>query len=156
VPAARELVRRTSPELLDFRLGAYHVLAQNEEESERALEWIEAGRTAAEAGKRSSAPWDLQELDIRIEREEGQRVIELLQHIHTEHGKEPHVAEALYGVYARLGMIGPDGRIRIPTAAAAAKTPGIVVPGAAAEPGKLWTPDSETTGAKKSGLWVPE
>jgi hypothetical protein len=34
--------------------------------------------------------------------------------------------------------------------------PGIVVPGAAAEPGKLWTPDSVTQAAKKSALWVPE
>jgi hypothetical protein len=39
---------------------------------------------------------------------------------------------------------------------AAAAAPGIVVPGAAAEPGKLWTPDSVAQAAKKSALWVPE
>jgi hypothetical protein len=156
LPISREIIRRPTAELIELRLGAYHVLAQSEEDSAQALEWIETGRKAAEQARRSSAPWDLQELEIRIEQQDGQKVVELLQHIHTEHGREPHVAEALYGIYARLGMIGPDGRVRIPAAGQAAQGPAIVVPGVADEPGKLWTPESEAGGAKKSALWVPE
>jgi hypothetical protein len=53
----------------------------------------------------------------------------------------------------QLGLIGPDGRPRMPAEAAA---PGIVVPGAEAAPGKLWTPESAAPGGKKPGLWVPE
>jgi hypothetical protein len=59
-------------------------------------------------------------------------------------------------IFMRLGLVGPDGRVRIPVAEAAATAPGIVVPGAEAEPGKLWTPDSAAAGGKKSALWVPE
>jgi hypothetical protein len=59
-------------------------------------------------------------------------------------------------IFMRLGMVGPDGRVRVPIDDAAAAAPGIVVPGAQAEPGKLWTPESAAPAGKKSALWVPE
>ena len=126
------------------------MLAQNEEDSRAGAGVDRSGPKGRRRGATLQHTWDLQELDIRIEREEGQRVVELLQHIHTEHGKEPHVAEALYGVYARLGMVGPDGRVRMPTGGPGQPLPSVLTPGAAADPGKLWTPDSETAGTKKS------
>ena len=84
------------------------------------------------------------------------RVAELITHLRDKHGREPGVAEALMSIFMRLGMVGPDGRVRIPIDDAAAAAPAIVVPGATAEPGKLWTPDSVAQAAKKSALWVPE
>jgi hypothetical protein len=39
----------------------------------------------------------------------------------------------------------------------AAQEPSIVVPGSGgAEPGKLWTPDSEEPAAQRGKLWTPE
>jgi tetratricopeptide (TPR) repeat protein len=151
-----EVTRRTSPELADYKLAAYRSLVHLEEDTDKALELIETARKTAEQARHSTAPWDLEELNVRIQRQEGQRVAELISHIRDKHGREPGVAEALMSIFMRLGMVGPDGRVRIPIEDSAAPAPGIVVPGAAAEAGKLWTPDSVAQAAKKSSLWVPE
>jgi tetratricopeptide (TPR) repeat protein len=151
---AQELTRRTSPELLEYKLAAYSSLVQGEEDTDQALALIETARKTAEQAHRSTARWDLEELNVCIQRQEGQRVAALITHLRDEHGREPGVAEALSQVFMQLGMIGPDGRVRMPAEAPAA--PGIVVPGAEAAPGKLWTPESASPGGQKPGLWVPE
>ncbi len=151
---ALELIRRTSGELLDYKLAAYGSLIQGQEDTEQALALIETARKLSEESRRSTARWDLEELNVRIQRQEGQRVAALIAHLRDEHGREPGVAEALTQVFMQLGMIGPDGRVRMPAQAEAA--PGIVVPGAEAAAGKLWTPESAAPGGQKSALWVPE
>ncbi|HJS07403.1 MAG TPA: hypothetical protein VJ809_07065 [Pirellulales bacterium] len=153
---AIEVTRRTSPKLLDYKLAAYRSLVHLEEDTDKALELIETARKTAEQARHSTAPWDLEELNVRIQRQEGQRVAELIAHLRDQHGREPGVAEALMSIFMRLGMVGPDGRVRVPIDDAAAAAPGIVVPGAQAEPGKLWTPESAAPAGKKSALWVPE
>jgi hypothetical protein len=153
--ASLELTRRESPELVDYRLAAYRNLARDEQDPEKAMQLIATGRELSNQARRSCALWDLEELNLRIEQQDGKRVAELIVHLRDQHGREPGVAEALASVFMRLGMIGPDGRVRMP-AAAAQEAPGIVVPGAEAAAGKLWTPDSGTPAATKSGLWVPE
>lgn len=151
---AQEVTRRPSPELLEYKLAAYSSLIQSEEDSDRALDLIETARQTAEQARRSTARWDMEELNVRIQRQEGERVAALIAHLRDEHGREPGVAEALTQVFMRLGMIGPDGRARMP--AEAAEQSGIVVPGAEAAAGKLWTPESAAPGGQKPGLWVPE
>jgi hypothetical protein len=142
---AQELVRRTSPELVEYKIAAYSSLVQAEEDSDKALELIETARKLAEQSRRSTARWDLEELNIRIQRQDGQRVAELITHLRDEHGREPGVAESLAQVFMQLGLIGPDGRVRMPAAEPAAPAAG-----------KLWTPESATPSGQKSGLWVPE
>jgi hypothetical protein len=153
---ATEVTRRTSPGLADYKLAAYRSLIHLEEDTDKALELIETARKLAEQARHSTAPWDIEELNVRIQRQEGQRVAELIAHLRDQHGREPGVAEALMSIFMRLGMVGPDGRVRVPMDDVAAAPPGIVVPGTQAEPGKLWTPDSVAQAAKKSALWVPE
>jgi hypothetical protein len=153
---AAELVGRASPALLEYKHAAYQYLVHGEEDTDKALEWIEAGRTTAEQLRRSTASWDLDELTVRVQRQDGQEAAKLIMHIRNEHGREPGVAEALFGILARLGMVGPDGTLMVPATAPGTTPPGIVVPGVAAEPGKLWTPESQAPAGKKSALWVPE
>ena len=87
--------------------------------------------------------------------------MQLIDHIQRQHAREPGVAQALVQLLMQTGLVGPDGRLAMggPPAAGAssqAASP-LVVPGAAAEPGKLWTPDApQSTGEKKSSLWLPE
>ncbi len=156
---ADEALRRTNikPEI---RLAALQYLVSVEEDSTRALELINTGRELATKLKQSTAGWDLDELAMRIQRLEGHDAARLIQKIQTQHGREPGVAEALFTMLARLGMLTPDGTIRIPTAASSAAGPGIVAPGAEPSASAIWTPESGAplpAGAtKKSGLWVPE
>jgi hypothetical protein len=157
---ANEALRRENlkPEI---RLAALQFLVSVEEDSNRALELINTGRDLAINLKQSTAGWDLDELAMRIQRLEGHEAARLIQKIQQQHGREPGVAEALFTMLARLGMLTPDGTIRIPTAAASTAGPSIVAPGAEPSKSAIWTPE---TGApplaagstKKSGLWVPE
>ena len=132
----------------------YGILAQIEPDTGQAIAYLEQARKVAEASKKSSAPWDLAELALRIARGEVPEADRLLHHIRDQHIREPGVAQALFQILTEAGIIGPDGK---PHAAAEREAPGIVVPGAAAaEPGKIWTPGSDQpTGGKKSALWTP-
>jgi hypothetical protein len=156
---AAEVISRDSLDSKLDKAEVYGILAQIEADTDKALEYLELARKIAEKSKKSTAPWDLAELALRITRGDVAEADRLLTHIRNDHLREPGVAQALFQILHEAGIIGPDGR---PTAAAAAAAqsgaPGIVVPGAAAtEPGKIWTPGGEqATGAKKSGLWTPD
>ncbi len=132
---AHEVIARES---LDDKLDkseVYGILAQVDADTDRALEYLEQARKVAEKNKKSTAPWDLAELALRITRGDVAEADRVLTHIRNEHLREPGVAQALFQILADAGIIGPDGR---PTAAAAAaasaEAPGIVVPGALRRP----------------------
>ena len=158
---APEVLKRPNLPAADYKLGAYRALVRLADTPAESLRLIDEARRLAEANKQSSAPWDLMELAYHIQRSEGPAVLQLIQHIQTQHGREPGVAQALVQLLVQTGLVGPDGRLAIGGAGAAAPSgaPGspLVVPGAAGEPGKLWTPDQpQAGGEKKSALWLPE
>jgi hypothetical protein len=157
---AHEVLARESLDKQIDKAEVYGILAQVEPDTEQALAYLDEARKRAQAASKSTAPWDLAELAVRIARGDVADADRLLSHIRAEHIREPGVAQALFQILADAGIIGPDGR---PTAAAAAaaaprEAPGIVVPGAAAaEAGKIWTPGSDQPAAgKKSALWTPD
>jgi hypothetical protein len=115
--------------------------------SDEALAWIDRARDAAAARGQSSAPYDLREVDVQISRGDADRVGVLLQHLMDEHGREPGVRQAVAQVMVAIGAIRPDGTPTRPAAEPALA--------AAAEPGKLWTPDAERPAGQKSSLWLP-
>ena len=135
----------------EYKLTAYRMLVRSAASSTEALAMIDEARKFADSQKQSSAPWDLMELSFRIQRDEAPTVMQLIDHIQRQHAREPGVAQALVQLLMQTGLIGPDGRLAAgaapPTAAAAA-----------AETGKLWTPDAPQPGSgeKKSALWLPE
>ena len=161
---ARQAVRKLGLELvgrpsvkdkLDVA-GVYGHLADIEEASDEAIRFIELARKAAEEKKQSTAPWDLEELELRLRRGEPQEFGRLVEHIQSQHLREPGVAQALMQILYQAGIIGPDGRPR-------GLPPGMGAAAPAAESNKLWTPDAGPAaaaapaagGATKSGLWVP-
>ncbi len=158
---APEVIKRPNIAAVEYKLSAYRWLVRSAANTAEALKIIGEARQLAEANKQSSAPWDLMELSLRIQTGDGQAVLQLIDHIQRQHSREPGVAQALVQLLMQAGLITPDGRLAMggpqpATAAAGAGTP-LVVPGAAAEPGKLWTPDSpQGSGEKKSSLWLPD
>ncbi|MBI2824102.1 MAG: hypothetical protein HYX69_05335 [Planctomycetia bacterium] len=127
----------------------YGMLADMEDDTSQAIKYVNLARQAAEAAGESTANWDLQELALRLDRGEPSEFGQLLAHIQMEHIREPGVARALTQLLVEAGLITPDGRPAVPLESAAA-----AAQGAAPEPGKIWTPESETPG-KKSALWIP-
>ena len=119
-----------------------------------ALTFIEQGRAAAQRAKQSTASWDLDELQVRLQRGEGEEASRLLQHLQREHRDEPGVSEALFRLLYEAGIIDQQGRRMMPTETQASP---ILVPGSAA-PGKILVPGGETAapaGSSKPVIWTP-
>ena len=93
------------------------------------------------------------ELSLRFAARDGRQVTRLIQHLQERHIEEPGVREALTRMLIEVGLLRPDGTPAFGPGAqgemAAAEPP-------AAEPGKLWTPDSAEPGSGGSKLWTPE
>jgi hypothetical protein len=154
---AHEIIARPSLDKQLNKAEVYGLLAQLEVDTQKAIALLGKAKEVADATKTSTAPWDIAELALRIARNDVAEADKLLNHIRQEHIREPGVAQALFQILADAGIIGPDGRPTAAAAAAAQEGPGIVVPGAgaAAEPGKIWTPGSDQPTGKKSALWTP-
>lgn len=155
---AKELVRRESVHSRVDLAETYGVLAELEDNPEEALKHLDNARKASERDGKSSAPWDLAELSLRLERGEIEHVGRLIAHIRDAHGREQGVGQALYQMLGEAGLIGPDGSLSIPLPQAETRS-GIVVPGEQSTSSKLWTPGSESGapagGGEKKKLWMP-
>ncbi len=149
---ANEIVRRaTLSEKVDLA-GIHGVLAQFADDQQQALDHIEQARGIAQKARRSSAPWDLEEMRLAADYGDSQNFMRLFDHIRREHLREEGVQEALVEILASHGLVDSSGRVMLP---AAAPTSPIVVPGAASA-SKILTPDSaDPAGERKPVLWTP-
>jgi hypothetical protein len=113
-----------------------------------ALKWVAEGRAAAEAAGKSSAMWDITELELLLMNNMPDEANRVLRHLREEHLSEPGVAEEIYKLLYALGIT-PDLASRQAAPRSAPIAP-------AAPAGKIWTPESETAGAGAGQkLWVP-
>ncbi|MHC4406794.1 MAG: hypothetical protein ACYTG0_44805, partial [Planctomycetota bacterium] len=114
------------------------------------------GRQLARQAGGSCAQWDLLELPIRMEQQEAEEASRLFGHLRNEHGNEPGVARALTEFLVAAGMLRPDGTPIPDHEAPSAEEPPLAMPGQeAAEPGKLWTPESQKPPGEKPKIWTP-
>ncbi len=149
---AQAIIERPSFSGKVEQLSAYNSLARTAADLDKALEYAQQGRAAAEAVKQSSASWDLLELSLRFGRREGHEALRLIEHIQRQHIEEPGVAETLGHMLMDVGLLRPDGS---PAFAPHPAAPEFAAEPPAAEPTKLWTPDSET-GGSGGKLWTPD
>jgi hypothetical protein len=132
------------------RMEAYRALAQSATTLEEGIATIDEGRRDALASGQSCAVWDLLELSFRFGHGDVEQAMRLMQHIESRHVDEPGVAQTLTQMLINVGLLNPDGTpVAMPGQRAAAD----VAP-AAAEPSKLWTPGSESSGSGGK-LWTP-
>ncbi|TWT88667.1 hypothetical protein Mal64_21540 [Pseudobythopirellula maris] len=151
--AAAEVVSRPSLAGVVSTDEAFERLISLEDDHERALEWVERARQAAEAQGKSSAPWDIFELELLVMLGKSEEANTMIAHLRDEHLSEPGVPEQLYQLLYSLGAISDDPR----DAPGAPPEAGIPSPPQGAEPaGAIWTPDGEAGGAGGSKkLWTP-
>lgn len=148
-----EIVSRTSLDQKVDKAQAYGLLASGAESLDEAIEYVDQARKKAEAAGKSSAPWDIEELVLRLTQGDAEGAERLLRHIQTAHGREPGVRQQLASLLYQMGLIDEQGRA---VGRAAEEPAGLVMPGGSAEAaGKLWTPGGEPGEGKKSALWVP-
>jgi hypothetical protein len=79
--------------------------------------------------------------------------MQLIQHIQGQHIEEPGVADALTRLLIEVGILRPDGT---PMPPPTRQQPGpVAMEEPAAEPGRLWTPDSGPAQGGGGKLWTP-
>jgi hypothetical protein len=150
--ACLELVRRPETKEGINKASAFGQLAALSSDANQAIAYLDQARQAAEAAGQSTARWDLQEVNYRVQKQEPDQVMRIINHVAREHASEPGVSQALMGMMVQLGLMRPDGTMVRPPADEAAA--GLSAPTAAAEPGKIWTPES-ARGGEKPSLWLP-
>jgi tetratricopeptide (TPR) repeat protein len=127
---------------------AYNRLVQHEEDPQVALKWVAEGRASAEAAGKSSAMWDITELELLLMNNMPEDANRVLRHLREEHLSEPGVSEEIYKLLYALGIT-PDLANRQAATRSAPVAP-------ASPAGKIWTPESEAAGAGAGQkLWVP-
>ena len=151
---APEVIARPTLDKKTDKAQAHGLLAQLEPDGNRALLHLENARQAAQTAGASCGPWDVAELSLRLSRGEVEASQALFEHLRSNHMREPVVAQTLFQVLSDACIINPDGTFATPPSPEPA---GLAVPGgAAAEPGKIWTPGGDpATAGKKSTIWTP-
>ena len=154
-----ELLNRPSLKQHIEESQIYQVLGSVARDANEALDFNARGRRAAEAAGQSPARWLIEEIQLRLLKGEGEEAFKILGRVQANHLREPGVAEALYTVLRRLGLVTEDGRMagvppqgQPPGPAQAAGEP------PAAQGAAIWTPGSDAAGPpgqKKPGLWLP-
>jgi hypothetical protein len=151
--ACLELVRRPEVKGGISKASAYGQLAALSGDANQAIAYLDQARQASEAAGQSPARWYLQEVQYRMQKQEADQVMRIIDHVARQHANEPGVAQALMGLMVQLGLVRPDGTmVRPPMGEAAAGM--AASPAAAAETGKIWTPETARGGDKPS-LWLP-
>jgi hypothetical protein len=154
-----EIVRRPGFEKRPERVAAYAALSRYATDPEQALVRLDEGRQAAAAAGLSDAALDLQELQLRIARRQGAEILKVIEHIHTRHEKDADALNAMTSILVQTGILMADGRMAIPVTreemAQMQAASGQPVAPQAAEPGKLWTPESAAPAAAGK-LWTPD
>ena len=82
---------------------------------------------------------------------DGEAVTRLVQHIDKQHKREPEAIQACIHMLMEAGLIRPDGT----PVQADEELPPAAGESPAAEPGKLWTPDSNQP-ATAGKIWTPD
>jgi hypothetical protein len=146
---ASELVERPDIGSRIDLADVYETLVASAPNSDTALESINQARDWTVKHKQSSAPWDLEELRLRLARGDDEETADLMEHVLREHLREPGVREALAELLYEAGFLGPDGQPR------ASQESAEQIEAATAGAGTIWTPESEAAAQQKSKLWVP-
>lgn len=167
LPAMRKcaaaLVEREHLGASPERRHAIEQLAYAQPDLSKAMDYVELGRQACEAAGQSNVGFDFVEANLGLMHGIPQSIPQLIDHVQNTHLEEPGVRERLMELLVRMGLINPDGSPG-PTALAAQQRAemgraaghgGVGSAAPAAEPGKLWTPESETGGGGGK-LWTPD
>ena len=145
------------------REDLYYRVVSLEPDPAEAVRWLERAREEAESIGKSSAPWDILELELAVINGQMEDANRLVEHVRREHLNEPGVAQQLYQLLYALGAVpepGAEGAAPGGPPAEAFATPS-AEPAPASGGSKLWTPGdgpaapAEPPSQGGSKIWTP-
>jgi|GEM_PF-5908509 len=167
---SQEVLSRPSMEEHVDLIEVHERMADLASSSDEQLDHLGKARDLAVSKGESPASWLIAELDLRIQRGEGDAAKRLIAEIQSRYLKEPGIAQMFMQVLSKYGLmpqtpgampgtVPPEAMQAVPAEAAVA--------GAAATPaasGGVWTPGggsstppaSEGEGGGESKIWVPD
>jgi tetratricopeptide (TPR) repeat protein len=152
---AREAVGRPSIADKIPSADAFQRLIAAERDPQKALALIQEAREKTQSSSKSTAAWDLAELELHIASNNVEEAKTLLARIERDHRDDPQVAAALYQLLYETGVI-PDQAAMQSQRHMHTHEPAPAMAAAAPEPAsKIWTPDSDRPSGGKSALWTP-
>lgn len=153
-----ELLKRDQPsEALNLAEIA-GTLAELEFDPEDSIALLQRAQSIEQRAGKSPARWYLGELPLRLLQRNPAEIERLLTVLQNHHMNEPGVAEGLFEIMKRFGIVGEDGQ---PTAELR-QTGRSDNAGATESDQKLWTPDSDQSrgdsrdSRQSSRLWIPD
>lgn len=125
-----------------------------------ALLCIAKAKNESEELKQSDAQWNLSELIVYGQKKDMRRFSDIMQHLTTEHKKEPEIMQQLQSLMIRWGIINPDGTVHR-MSSSGPNQPSFSASNAniaESKPSELWTPESEKSSSQSgtSKLWIPD
>ena len=131
----------------------FYRLVSLEPDPTESLHWLNRARDAGNAAGKSSATWDILELELCVVNGQMEDANRLVQHIREEHLEEEGVAEQLYQLLYALGAVPPPSE---GPGAPSAMPAGPTGPPAGEAPG-IWTPGDESPAgsSEKQKIWTP-
>ena len=152
----KELLRRDSLREEISRETLCGVLARMCGDAGESLEYLAMARQYAKENGHSPAQWLLHELPIRVMLGEVHEVQRLIGEIERRHFQEPGVAESLYNLLIRLGLISPEqlqGAVDVPAEEDMPEEEPLSAGQRIWMPGGAEAPPEEK---RESKLWVPD
>src|SRR4051812_5562558 len=155
VRLAMEAVARPSVADRIPAADAYQRMIAAEHDPDRALVLINAAREHSKAAGKSTASWDLAELELHITTGNVEEAKDLLARIQRDHRDDPQVAAALYQLLYETGVISDEQLGQAATHAHPREMAPVAAAGAEPAASQIWTPGSDRPTGGKSALWTP-
>jgi hypothetical protein len=155
--AAEALVARDDATPQD-RLEAFGILEERTPSSVRKLQLLAEMRRLARELRGNTGMLDVAELRIRLQRGDQAEIVQILERLRRDHGRDPQVLQALAQVLAEAGVDLSALAGRAPAAGMPAGAAAAIPPAGAADAGKLWTPGGESappSAGDKKTIWTP-
>ncbi|MCL2349196.1 MAG: hypothetical protein FWC50_13175 [Planctomycetaceae bacterium] len=91
---------------------AFRVLiddAEDRDDYENAMLWIDRARNESRELNFSSAEWDVAELMVRIKQRNQPEAMRLVDYIMRHHKNDPRAMSAMQSLFVQMGLLNPDG-----------------------------------------------
>ena len=153
---AEELLSRPIDAMpFPVRVMAFEALiaaAQENDDLEKALAWIEQAKSESVAQNVPDAAWYLHEITLQLMRNNAQGASDAVQYLMTHYRNDAPVMGALQELLVQLGFFNPDG-----TPSPALAQAQMRADRQPENPG-IWTPEGGTSAGDSgaSKLWVPD